>query len=217
MKPSLTKKMIMANNGWLAILEMEFLKAIGIALGAIGTVLMGVREWYKRKWTVEGKWAQRFEGQEEIQRILKDFNLATNITRCALIYCQNGGGVPHIGSEITSSIYAEGNDPNVAPYLKKWQNVKVDYHLNKLLMKLAVEGHVYINNTEELPDGDAKMASLAEGIKAFDLHFVTAVHGQWWYMTVSFTEQYSDSARSPLYHDRLRILIHELKQILHKK
>lgn len=183
-------------------------KTFGIVIGSLFTLWATFKKTYNR----EGlRWKKTFKGNAEIKRMLEKFvHEDAGSCRAALLYLENGGGVPYAGAQIYSSVVHEANDIGDDDYTPNWQRVRVDSYYNYLLSQVAVNGVLRIDDVNSMKDGTVKDSALSVGITAFDIYFVKATRKKWFYLVVSRCKSIKQSKETAQHRDSVRILVDKL-------
>lgn len=186
--------------------------AAGIG-GALGAVWTGIKyfNWVSRRNRI--RWKKTMRGNTTVKRMLQEFVYRHPYAcKAAVLYLENGGGIPYVGAQLYSSIFTDVSEAGVPEYADKWQKVRVDDEFLLMLTKVQTKGVVEIKDVKMLPPGAVKDSSEAEGVVAFDLHFLKATKNKWFYLAVSHCSH--DDHETASYRDDVRVMVHSLRDII---
>lgn len=198
------RRMILEGIDW-----KEVASVTGYVIGAGATGYMSFKKLYNPNGIT---WRRAIKGNADIKPMLQKLAYKhEHACRVALCYLENGGGLPYVGAQLYSSILVDVTNDETKEYVDRWQKVRVDTSFLRILQMVSVNGIHRIPSTENMPDGAVKDAALAEGITAFDIHFIRATKKKWFYLIVSHCE---DTFETPEYKVDVRVLIDQLTNMI---
>lgn len=124
------------------------------------------------------------ESIHSLYETLNDVMAATHAVRAVIVKTENGGGIPHIGSRIYSTVLYEVHDKFVDAVKLNWQRRIVDEAMTKTLLKIVTADSTDIK-LEEL-EGTLQLVYKTQGIAFSKVFQIYKDEVSFFYMSVNF-------------------------------
>jgi len=124
---------------------------------------------------------------------------------------ENGGKLPSVGRDLTSSIDLEAVGDAVRSMKMEWQHQILDAPLTHLLVKMYQKGGVQV-----LPDeaeGIMRGNIQAAGSPVVHMFPVFSTEGTFYYLSIHLKEQDAPALDDALYRDRIRVAVAALVNV----
>lgn len=192
---------------------MNIERYVEIAVTGVFTIVLFIYGLKKKFQSSNITWTKTFVGSVHIdERLLKFVEDGDIIEMVTLVVAENGGGIPHPGSRIKTSIIGEGRTRQIPSYREQWQNVPVDTYYMTFLRECSIAGFCIVEDTSKLENSTIKDAALSIGVTSFRLEYVTSSKKAWYYIVESTTNGVIPTDAKT--NDNLRVLKSDLKQLI---
>ncbi len=143
---------------------------------------------------------------------LNELQSFTNSGRVLLIYCSNGGGLPHAGKPIYCTILYEVKNTDLPPIRTNWQNVPIDEGYVKLVSELVGKGEWH-GEPHQLADGFLKDLYTKEGVKYSMVQEVARTKSRFYFVAARWYD-IKDCPPIPVVENAFQVFKNKAKRLL---
>lgn len=131
----------------------------------------------------------------------------TSASRALILYTSNGGGIPHPGGRLYSTVLYEYHDGGIVPVKNEFQGVLVDGEYVDLMVKLELDGALF-RKTSDLQYGLLRSIYERDGVTAVYIFKIHATESAYYYGSISTKDPLGvlDLATIELAANKLRVL-----------
>ena len=146
----------------------------------------------------------------KIYDTLGDAITKTSASRALILYTSNGGGIPHPGSTLYSTVLYEYHDANIKAVKNEFQSVLVDGEYVDMLVQLEQHGAIF-RSTSEMRPGLLRSIYERDGVTAVYIFKIHSTDLCYYYGSISTTDPLGviDLATIELAANKLRVLFKE--------
>jgi hypothetical protein len=148
--------------------------------------------------------------------LLNELLAGVTAERVLLMRAENGGNIPTIGKELTSSIVYEVFSDGGHAIRENWQKQALDDAYVWMLKRVSTDGHVELL-TSDLPEGIFKTFQKRHGVCAAHVWGVYSTEGAYYYLSIAFKSiDHVPSVSDPSYRDQVRVTIGKIGGLFDK-
>lgn len=170
---------------------LELPEAIFASVSAIVTAVLArdVIRWRANK---KKEFSDFMPERWDVRDLIVDIIAKTAFQRVLIFKTTNGGGMPHVGSNIYAKCLFEDYDPAYFKSVKEdYSRVEADRHYERLVVDVARHKRVEIK-TRELPSGVLKDIYEAEGVAVSYVYFLHQTKSEFYYMSIAIHREFVD-------------------------
>ncbi len=145
---------------------------------------------------------------------LNELQSLTNSGRVLLLYCSNGGGIPHAGKPVYTTILYEVKNTTLPPIRSNWQRVPIDEGYVKLVVELAAKGEWH-GEPSELADGFLKDLYLKEGVQYAMVKEIARTKDRFYFVSTRWYDIH-DCPPIPVVDNAFQVFRNQTKRLLEK-
>ena len=148
--------------------------------------------------------------------LLNELLAGVTAERVLLMRAENGGNIPTIGKELTSSIVYEVFSDGGHAIRENWQKQALDDAYVWMLKRVSTDGYVEVL-TSDLPEGIFKTFQKRHGVYAAHVWGVYSTEGAYYYLSIGFKSiDHVPSTSDPAYRDQVRLTIGKIGGLFDK-
>jgi hypothetical protein len=148
--------------------------------------------------------------------LLNELLASVTADRVVLLRAENGGNIPTIGKELTSSIVYEVFSETSHAIRDTWQKQTLDDAYVWMLKHVSTDGFVELV-TAEMPDGILKTLYMRHNVVASHVWGVYSTEGAYYYLAIGFMDIANVPPRSDAaYRDQVRVAVGKIGGLFDK-
>jgi len=148
--------------------------------------------------------------------MLNELLASVTADRVVLLRAENGGNIPTIGKELTSSIVYEVFSETSHAIRDSWQKQALDDAYVWMLKRVSTDGFIELM-TDDMPDGILKNLYQRHGVVASHVWGVYSTEGAYYYLAIGFMDVSNvPSAHDAGYRDRVRVTVGKIGGLFDK-
>lgn len=161
-----------------------------IGSSSLTAIILTLKEtwllWLRKRFNnLEEKSKQFMINRSKVQDLLEDLRNKIHCPRALILYTEDSGGLPTLGSQLYISILYESSDSDIPNIKSDVQHLMTDGHYDSLLSELLAEGS-YHGVTSDMPDGLLKDFYVASGICESLVLPILQTKSKFYYLSVAW-------------------------------